>query len=58
MGILPFLTGFRPTCVAVRRIVFSTITHLADGGVFWILLAVVLLVIPKTRWFAGPGPWP
>ena len=22
---------------------FSTITHLADGGVFWILLAVVLL---------------
>ena len=30
---------------------FSTITHLADGGVFWILLAVVLLVIPKTRRF-------
>ena len=23
---------------------FSTITHLADGGVFWILLAVVLLL--------------
>ena len=30
---------------------FSTITHLADGGVFWILLAVVLLAIPKTRRF-------
>ena len=30
---------------------FSTITHLADGGVFWILLAVVLLIIPKTRRF-------
>ena len=38
---------------------FSTITHLADGGVFWILLAVVLLVIPKTRRFRlSPGPGP
>lgn len=27
----------------------SAITRLGDGGVFWIALAVVLLVIPKTR---------
>lgn len=28
---------------------FSTITHLGDAGILWILLAVILLVIPKTR---------
>ena len=28
---------------------FSTITHLGDGGIFWIAAALVLLCIPKTR---------
>ena len=28
---------------------FSTVTHLGDGGIFWICLAVLLLCIPKTR---------
>ncbi|MGN1408992.1 MAG: phosphatase PAP2 family protein [Eubacteriales bacterium] len=28
---------------------FSAITHLADGGIFWIILAVVLLFFKKTR---------
>lgn len=25
------------------------ITHLGDAGIFWIVLAVILLLIPKTR---------
>lgn len=29
--------------------VFSTVTHLADGGIFWIILAIVLLFFKKTR---------
>ena len=28
---------------------FSTITHIGDGGIFWIALAALLLCIPKTR---------
>lgn len=28
---------------------FSTITHLADAGIFWILLAVILMFFRKTR---------
>lgn len=34
----PFLSGF-----------FSLITHLGDAGLFWIALAVVLLIFKKTR---------
>ena len=29
--------------------IMKIITRLGDGGVFWILLTVVLLIIPKTR---------
>ncbi|MGI6013168.1 MAG: phosphatase PAP2 family protein [Oscillospiraceae bacterium] len=29
--------------------IFSTITHLGDAGIIWILLAAALLLIPKTR---------
>ncbi len=28
---------------------FSTITHLGDAGLFWIAIAVVMLLLPKTR---------
>lgn len=28
---------------------FSTVTHLADGGLIWIALTIVFLVFPKTR---------
>ena len=28
---------------------FSLVTHLGDGGIFWILLAAVFLVRPRTR---------
>ncbi len=28
---------------------FSTFTHLGDGGIFWIAVALVLLCVPKTR---------
>lgn len=28
---------------------FSRITHLGDGGVFWIVLTVLFLILPKTR---------
>ena len=28
---------------------FSAVTHLGDGGALWIALAVVLLLIPRTR---------
>ncbi len=34
----PLLDGF-----------FSTVTHLADAGAIWILLAIVLLLMPKQR---------
>lgn len=27
----------------------STVTHLGDSGIFWIVLALVLILIPKTR---------
>ncbi len=29
--------------------VMKAITHLGDAGIFWILLTLVLLIIPKTR---------
>ncbi|MCD8395774.1 MAG: phosphatase PAP2 family protein [Lachnospiraceae bacterium] len=29
--------------------VFTAITHLGDGGIFWIILTVFLLCFPKTR---------
>ena len=28
---------------------FPLITHLGDAGIFWIILTVILLIIPKTR---------
>ena len=28
---------------------FSTVTHLGDGGILWIAVALVLLCVPKTR---------
>ena len=28
---------------------FKTVTHLGDAGIFWILLTIALLIIPKTR---------
>ncbi|MBR4581233.1 MAG: phosphatase PAP2 family protein [Lachnospiraceae bacterium] len=31
------------------NVVFKTITHLGDGGVFWIILTLVLMIFPKTR---------
>lgn len=34
----PFLNGF-----------FSFITHFGDGGIFWIILALILLIFKKTR---------
>lgn len=34
----PFLNGF-----------FSLITHLGDAGIFWIALAIVLIIFKKTR---------
>ena len=28
---------------------FSTVTHLGDGGIFWLILTAAFLVFPKTR---------
>ncbi|MBO7404991.1 MAG: phosphatase PAP2 family protein [Clostridia bacterium] len=30
-------------------VTLSTVTHLGDSGIFWIVLAIVLILIPKTR---------
>ncbi len=35
-------------CGALDRF-FPKITHLGDAGIFWILLTIILLVVPKTR---------
>lgn len=35
---------------AVLDTFFSSVTHLADGGIIWILLAICLLLWKKTRW--------
>lgn len=29
--------------------IMTTITHLGDGGIFWIIMAALLMCIPKTR---------
>lgn len=34
---------------SVMDTMMPLITHLCDGGIFWILLALVFLMIPKTR---------
>ena len=34
---------------SVMDTVMPLITHLCDGGIFWILLAFVFLMMPKTR---------
>lgn len=46
MGILYFLQSIHMPWLDM---VLKTITHLGDGGIFWILLGVVLAVFPRTR---------
>ncbi len=33
----------------VLDVIFSAVTHLGDGGIFWILVALVLIIFKKTR---------
>ena len=46
LSVLDALQGFRTPGLDAF---LSTITHLGDGGIFWIAVALVLLCVPKTR---------
>ncbi len=47
---LPILDWIRARLVCpLLDALFPAITHLADAGIFWIILAVVLLLLPRYR---------
>lgn len=46
MGILYFLQSLH---APVSDMVMKTVTHLGDGGIFWIFLGAALAAFPKTR---------
>ncbi len=46
---LAILDAIQKTRTHFLDVFMKTITHLGDGGVFWILVTLALLIIPKTR---------
>lgn len=50
---LQFLDWLQRLHTSAGNVFFTFITRFGDAGIFWILLGVVLLIVPKTRKSGG-----